>query len=253
MILLRPGASRGFADHGWLLARHSFSFGDYYDSAEMGWGVLRVINEDRVAPGRGFGKHSHRDMEIVTYVIAGVLEHRDSLGNGELIRPGEVQRMSAGSGIRHSEFNPSPSEATHLLQIWIEPSQLDLAPEYEQQALAPGHNAWRLIASPDAAQGSALIHQDARIYAARLDPKAELDFTLDPARLAYVHLVRGALVLNGMAMASGDGAKIAGETLLRFVAAPGGAGADAAEGGEVNTGNEVLLFDLPPGSGQERG
>lgn len=230
MIKLRPSASRGFADHGWLLARHSFSFADYYDSAEMGWGVLRVINEDRVAPGRGFGRHGHRDMEIVTYVIEGVLEHRDSLGNGELIGPGEVQRMTAGSGIKHSEFNPSLSEPTHLLQIWIEPNQLDLPPGYEQQALAPGHNSWRLIASPDAAQGSALIHQDARIYAARLEPEALLDFVLDPSRLAYVHLVRGALALNGVAMASGDGAKIASESLLRLVA------------GEHS---EILLFDLP--------
>ncbi|WP_301103203.1 pirin family protein [Propionivibrio sp.] len=230
MIQLRSSASRGISDHGWLVARHSFSFADYYDSAEMGWGVLRVINEDRVAPGRGFGKHGHRDMEIVTYVIDGVLEHRDSLGNGELIGSGEVQRMSAGSGIKHSEFNPSQSETTHLLQIWIEPSELDLAPGYEQQALAPGYNAWRLIASPDAAQGSTLIHQDARLYAARLEPRAELDFILDPVRLAYVHLVHGALVLGGMAMSTGDGAKIANESSLHFVAAEG---------------SEILLFDLP--------
>ena len=230
MIQLRSSASRGYADHGWLVARHSFSFADYYDSAEMGWGVLRVINEDRVAPGRGFGKHGHRDMEIITYVIAGVLEHRDSLGNGELIHPGEVQRMSAGSGIKHSEFNPSQTEVTHLLQIWIEPSALDLAPGYEQQPLAPGNNAWRLIASPDAAQGSTLIHQDARLYAARLEPLAELDFILDPARLAYVHLVRGAVALNGMVMSSGDGARIAGESSLRFVATEE---------------SEVLFFDLP--------
>jgi redox-sensitive bicupin YhaK (pirin superfamily) len=233
MIQLRTSASRGFSDHGWLVARHSFSFADYYDSAEMGWGVLRVINEDRVSPGRGFGKHGHRDMEIVTYVIEGVLEHRDSLGNGELIRPGEVQRMSAGSGIKHSEFNPSLSEPTHLLQIWIEPAELDLAPSYEQQPLAPGDNAWRLVASPDAEQGSTLIHQQARIYAAKIDPKAELDFILDPARLGYVHLVRGAMTLNGITMSSGDGAKIAGESSLRFVAAPDG---------EVS---ELLLFDLP--------
>lgn len=209
MMQLRPSDSRGFADHGWLLARHSFSFGDYFDPAEMGWGVLRVINEDRIAPGKGFGEHGHRDMEIVTYVMAGSLEHRDSLGNGEIIRPGEVQRMSAGRGIRHSEFNPSPNE----------------------QILAPGHNVWRLIASPDASQGSALIHQDAWIYAAQLEPGAALDYTLDPVRLAYVHLVRGHLTLNGVEIGSGDGVKISDESWLHFGATQE---------------SEALLFDLPP-------
>lgn len=230
MIQLRPSASRGFADHGWLVARHSFSFADYYDPAEMGWGVLRVINEDRVAPGKGFATHGHRDMEIVTYVIEGALEHRDSLGNGEIIRPGEVQRMSAGTGVRHSEFNPSASERTHLLQIWIEPRERGIAPGYEQQLLAPGENAWRLIASPDAAAGSTLIHQDATLRAARLASGAALDYALDPARLAYVHLVRGELLLNGQAMRGGDGAKIAEESALHFVASQD---------------SEVLLFDLP--------
>lgn len=230
MIQLRPSASRGFADHGWLVARHSFSFADYYDPAEMGWGALRVINEDRVAPGKGFATHGHRDMEIVTYVIEGALEHRDSLGNGEVIRPGEVQRMSAGTGVRHSEFNPSPSEPTHLLQIWIEPRERGIAPGYEQQLLAPGENAWRLIASPDAAAGSTLIHQDATLRAARLASGAALDYALDPARLAYVHLVRGELQLNGLAMSAGDGAKIAEESALHFVASQD---------------SEVLLFDLP--------
>ncbi len=230
MIQIRPSAARGFADHGWLVARHSFSFADYFDPAEMGWGVLRVINEDRVAPGKGFGMHSHRDMEIITYVLAGVLEHRDSLGNGEVIRPGEVQRMSAGSGIRHSEFNPSASETTHLLQIWIEPRELGIAPAYEQQPLAPGQNAWRLIASPDAAHGSTLIHQDATLRAAHLEAGRELGYAIDPARLAYVHLVRGGLSLNGAAMHGGDGAKIAAESALQFVASE-----DC----------EILLFDLP--------
>lgn len=233
MIQLRPSAARGFADHGWLVARHSFSFADYDDPAERGWGVLRVINEDRVAPGKGFATHGHRDMEIVTYVIAGALEHRDSLGNGEIIRPGEVQRMSAGSGVRHSEFNPSPSETTHLLQIWIEPHELGIAPSYEQQALAPGENAWRLIASPDGANGSTLIHQDARLCAARLQAGAGLDYALDPTRLAYVHLVRGELSLNGIEMRSGDGAKIAGESALHFLADTACAQC------------EMLLFDLP--------
>ena len=231
MIQLRPGATRGFADHGWLVAQHSFSFADYYDPAEMGWGVLRVINEDRIAPGKGFGTHGHRDMEIVTYVIEGALEHRDSLGNGEIIRPGEVQRMSAGSGVRHSEFNPSPTEATHLLQIWIEPRERGIAPGYEQQPLAPGENAWRTIASPDAANGSTRIHQDACLHAARLAAGAALDYLLDPARLAYVHLVRGAVQLNGLAMRTGDGARIAAEPALHFIA--------SAE-------SELLLFDLPP-------
>lgn len=230
MIDLRPSDSRGFADHGWLVARHSFSFADYYDPAEMGWGALRVINEDRVAPGQGFGTHGHRDMEIVTYVIEGELEHRDSMGNGEIIRPGEVQRMSAGSGVRHSEFNPSPTTTTHLLQIWIEPRERGIVPGYEQQPLAPGDNAWRLIASPDAADGSTLIHQNASLRAARLAAGAALDYALDPVRLGYVHLVRGSLSLNGLAMRTGDGAKIASESTLHFVAAED---------------SEILLFDLP--------
>ncbi len=230
MIQLRTSAARGFADHGWLVARHSFSFGDYYDPAAMGWGVLRVINEDRIAPGKGFPTHSHRDMEIITYVIDGALEHRDSLGNGEVIGPGEVQRMSAGAGIRHSEFNPSTSTPTHLLQIWIEPAELGIAPSYEQQLLAAGENNWRLIASPDAREGSTLIHQDATIHAARLAPGSELAYAQDKTRLAYVHLVRGEIDVNGMALRSGDGAKIAAESQLRFIAR-----------GE----SEILLFDLP--------
>ena len=230
MITLRPSAARGFADHGWLVTRHSFSFADYHDPAEMGWGVLRVINEDQVAPGKGFGTHAHRDMEIVTYVMSGVLEHRDSLGNGEVIRPGEVQRMSAGSGIRHSEFNPSPNEATHLLQIWIEPNELGIDPSYEQQMLAPGENVWRLIASPDAENGSTRLHQDARIVATRLSPGTRLSYPLGVRRLGYVHLVRGALTLNGLTMATGDGAKIAAESSLHFIA---------------DEESEILLFDLP--------
>jgi redox-sensitive bicupin YhaK (pirin superfamily) len=230
MIQIRPSSSRGFADHGWLVAQHTFSFADYYDPAEMGWGVLRVINEDRIAPGKGFSEHSHHDMEIVTYVIAGELEHRDSLGNGEVIHPGEVQRMSAGSGIRHSEFNPSPIESTHLLQIWIEPREAGITPSYEQQRLAPGLNAWRLIASPDAAHGSALIHQHAWISAAHLQAGGELDYSLDRKRRAYVHLVRGGLSLNGVAMHLGDGAKIAAESALHF---------------QAFEDCEILLFDLP--------
>lgn len=233
MITLRPSAARGYADHGWLKARHSFSFADYYDPAEMGWGALRVINEDRVAAGQGFGTHGHRDMEIVTYILSGALQHKDSLGNGDVIRRGEVQRMSAGKGIMHSEFNPLPDQETHLLQIWIEPAQRGGAASYEQQPLAVddmrGH--WHLVASPDGAEGSTTIGQDARLWASVLAAGEQLDFELAAGRLAYVHLVRGSLTLNGQAMAAGDGAKIASETKLQFVA-----GEEA----------EVLLFDLPP-------
>ena len=233
MITLRPSAERGLADHGWLLARHSFSFAEYYDPAEMGWGALRVINEDRVAPGTGFGRHGHRDMEIVTYILSGALEHKDSLGNGDVIRRGEVQRMSAGNGIQHSEFNPSPDEETHLLQIWIEPSVHGRPASYEQQALAiedmRGH--WHLVASPDGAEGSTTIGQDARLWASVLDGSESLSYALAPGRLAYVHVVRGRLALNGKNLATGDGAKIADESALEFLA------------GEET---EILLFDLPP-------
>lgn len=230
MIELRRSAERGFVDHGWLVARHSFSFGDYYDPRAMGWGVLRVINEDRVAPGKGFPTHSHRDMEIITYVIAGALEHRDSLGNGEVIGPGEVQRMSAGSGIRHSEFNPSPDTPTHLLQIWIEPAEIGITPSYEQQPLAAGDNHWRLIASPDGRDGSTLIHQDALVHAARLAPEAHLEYMMGLGRKAYLHLVHGEGELNGRAMHGGDGARIAAESRLIFSAS------EACE---------LLFFDLP--------
>ena len=233
MITLRPSAARGYADHGWLKARHSFSFAEYYDPVEMGWGALRVINEDRVSAGQGFGTHGHRDMEIVTYILSGALQHKDSLGNGDVIRRGEVQRMSAGKGIMHSEFNPLPDQETHLLQIWIEPAQRGGSASYEQQPLAVddmrGH--WHLVASPDGAEGSTTIGQDARLWASVLAVGEQLDFALAADRLAYVHLVRGSLKLNGQSMAGGDGAKIASETNLQFVA-----GEEA----------EILLFDLPP-------
>ncbi|MES2771465.1 MAG: pirin family protein [Pseudomonadota bacterium] len=244
MIKIRASAARGQADHGWLVARHSFSFGDYVDPNEMGWGVLRVINEDRVAPGKGFATHAHRDMEIITYVLAGSLEHRDSLGNGAVITPGEVQRMSAGSGIRHSEFNPSANEATHLLQIWIEPNQHGIAPSYEQRTLSPGQQQWRLLASADAEQGSVLIHQDVRLWAACLMPGTAkpLNYTLSAQRLAYVHLVRGRALLNGIELNSGDGAKITAESLLSF-SLPETQAAPGAEA--LTTGTEILLFDLP--------
>ena len=233
MITLRPSGERGYADHGWLKARHSFSFAEYYDPTEMGWGALRVINEDRVAPGMGFGTHGHRDMEIVTYILSGALEHKDSLGSGGVIRRGEVQRMTAGKGIMHSEFNPQQDEETHLLQIWIEPAQRGTPASYEQQPLTEdemrGH--WHLVASPDGDQGSTTIGQDARLWAGLIGPGEQLDYALERGRLAYVHLVRGRLSLNGQAMATGDGAKIADESTLQFAA-----GEEA----------EILLFDLPP-------
>jgi hypothetical protein len=233
MIIPRRSADRGFADHGWLQARHSFSFADYQDPAEMGWGVLRVINEDRVAPGAGFGMHGHRDMEIVTWILDGALEHKDSLGNGGVIRRGEVQRMSAGKGILHSEFNPSPDVATHLLQIWIAPAERGTRASYEQQALPEDElrSGWRLVASPDGAAGSTTIGQDARLLATLLAPGQTLGYALAPGRLAYTHLVRGRLALNGQIYVTGDAAKIADETRLEFTA---------------DEESEILLFDLPP-------
>ena len=233
MIHLRPSAERGYADHGWLRARHSFSFADYHDPDQMGWGVLRVINEDRVAPGMGFGTHGHRDMEIVTYILSGALEHKDSLGHGGVIRRGEVQRMSAGKGIMHSEFNPLPDEETHLLQIWIEPAQRGTRASYEQQALPieEMRGRWRLVASPDGAAGSTTIGQDARLWATVLAPGATAEYRLDAGRLAYVQVVSGQLSINGQGLAAGDGAKIADETQLDFLASEE---------------TEILLFDLPP-------
>ncbi|UCV18472.1 pirin family protein [Ferribacterium limneticum] len=233
MIQLRPSAERGYADHGWLRAKHSFSFADYHDPDEMGWGALRVINEDRVAPGTGFGRHGHRDMEIVTYILSGTLEHKDSLGHGGLIRRGEVQRMSAGKGILHSESNPSADEETHLLQIWIEPAQHGTPASYEQQALplAELRGRWRLVASPDGADGSTTIGQDARLWASLLAPGESIDYRLAAGRLGYVHVIYGQLEINGKNVNAGDGAKIADETDLRFLA--------SAEA-------EFLLFDLPP-------
>jgi redox-sensitive bicupin YhaK (pirin superfamily) len=233
MIQLRPSADRGYADHGWLRAKHSFSFADYYDPAEMGWGALRVINEDRVAPGTGFGRHGHRDMEIVTYILSGALEHKDSLGSGGVIRRGEVQRMTAGKGILHSEFNPSNDEETHLLQIWIEPAQHGTQASYEQQPLPLDElrGRWRLVASPDGADGSTTIGQNARLWASLLAPGEGIDYTLQGGRLAYVQLIFGQLEINGKKLLAGDGAKIADETELKFLA-----GEEA----------EFLLFDLPP-------
>lgn len=235
MLQIRPSAARGQADHGWLKARHSFSFADYYDPREMGWGALRVINEDRVAPGAGFPMHGHRDMEIVTYILSGTLEHKDSLGNGGLIQRGEVQRMSAGQGVLHSEFNPSAAEETHLLQIWIEPGRRGGPASYDQHRLfdAAAARQWVLVASPDGRNGSAVIQQDALLLAGHLEAGGEQAHELVPGRLAYVHVVRGEVQVNGLALAGGDGLKVAAETMLHFAAGTGPC--------------EFLLFDLPPG------
>ena len=234
MIQLRPASSRGYADHGWLHSWHSFSFADYYDPAEMGWGPLRVINEDQVAPGCGFGKHGHRDMEIITYLVQGTLRHEDSMGNGAQIRRPEVQRMSAGRGVQHSEFNASDSEDVHLLQIWIEPDVRGIAPEYEQKDFpdAGKRDRWCLLASPDGADGSLTIYQNARLYACLLTAGNVVNYRLLPQRRAYLQMVGGEATLNGMELSAGDGAKIDDEINLSVVA---------------QSNAEILLFDLPPG------
>jgi len=231
MIALRQSEERGHANHGWLDSRHTFSFADYYDPRQMGWGALRVINEDRVAPGKGFGAHPHRDMEIISYVLDGALEHKDSMGTGSVIRPGDVQRMSAGTGVVHSEFNPSPKDPVHFLQIWIEPSVRGIVPSYEQKnfPLEQKKGRLRLIASPDGGEGSVKIHQDARLHAVVLDDGDAVTYALPPDRKAYVHVARGAVQLNGTALTAGDGAKISGEKELRL------SGVKSAE---------VLLFDI---------
>ena len=235
MITLRRSQERGYADHGWLQSLHSFSFADYHDPAHMGFGPLRVINEDRVAPGAGFGTHGHRDMEIISYVLDGELAHRDSMGNGSVIRPGDVQRMSAGSGVRHSEFNHAKDRTTHFLQIWIEPAVAGIAPSYEEKRFADHEKQGRLrlVASPDGADGSVRIHQDARLYASRLTAGQSLAAELPAGRLGYLHLVRGAVTVNGERLVGGDAAMVRDETRLAISA--------EAE-------SELLLFDLPPGS-----
>jgi len=232
MLTVRKADERGHANHGWLDSYHSFSFADYQDPLHMGYGPLRVINEDRVQPGSGFGTHGHRDMEIITYVLEGALEHKDSMGNGSVIRPGDVQRMSAGTGVRHSEFNPSREERVHLLQIWIEPRITGVRPSYEEKQFGAQDKKGRLrlIASPDGRDGSVTIHQDAYVHATLLDGKDAVAHRLAPGRRAYVHIARGAVKLNGVELKGGDGAKIAGENELEF------SGAKQAE---------FLLFDLP--------
>jgi len=231
MITLRRAADRGHANHGWLDSYHTFSFADYHDPREMGFGPLRVINEDRVQGGKGFGSHPHRDMEIISYVLEGALEHEDSIGTGSVIRPGDVQRMSAGTGVLHSEFNPSPDEVAHFLQIWIQPDRRGVAPSYEQKHFPPDEKRGRLrlVASPDGADGSVTIHQDARVYASVLDGSGEVAHRLADGRRAYLHVARGSVELNGQALSAGDGAKIDGEAELRL--------ANARQA-------ELLLFDM---------
>jgi len=231
MMERRPAQERGHAQHGWLDSFHSFSFADYYDPSHMGFGPLRVINEDRVQPAKGFGTHGHRDMEIISYVLEGELAHKDSLGNGSVIRPGDVQRMSAGTGVQHSEFNGSPNAPVHFLQIWIEPRERGIKPSYEEKRFddATKRGQLRLIASPDGRDGSVTIHQDANLYAALVDGDEALSFQQKPGRLTYLHVVRGAVDVNDQPLAAGDALKITGETTLRI-----GKGRDA----------EVLLFDL---------
>lgn len=232
MIALRSSAERGHANHGWLDSLHSFSFADYYDPEHMGYGALRVINEDWVQPGTGFGMHGHRDMEIITYLLEGKLEHKDNMGNGSVIVPGDVQRMSAGRGVLHSEYNPSPDEPVHLLQIWIEPNVIGIDASYEQRSIPASEKRGRLrlIASADGRDGSVTIHQDTAVYATLLDAADAVTYALAPARRAYVHTVRGRVRVNGKTLQAGDAAKIAAETAVTL---------DAAEGAEL------LLFDLP--------
>jgi redox-sensitive bicupin YhaK (pirin superfamily) len=231
MLTLRKSQARGYADHGWLKSYHSFSFADYFDPEHMGWGNLRVINEDRVAPGMGFGTHAHRDMEIISYVLSGELAHKDSMGNVKSIPPGDVQRMSAGSGVTHSEFNFAKDQTTHFLQIWILPKFKGVTPSYEQKTVQPDEKRGRLrlVASPDGAQDSVHINADARVYAGLFDGDQAARLVLDASRKSYVHLVRGNLTVNGQALEAGDALLIENET-----------GIDVSQGKDA----EVLVFDL---------
>jgi redox-sensitive bicupin YhaK (pirin superfamily) len=231
MITIRKAQERGHFDFGWLNTYHTFSFDQYYDPDHMGFRSLRVINEDFVQPGQGFPAHGHRDMEIVTYILQGALEHRDSMGNGSIIRPGDAQRMSAGTGVRHSEANPSPDAPVHLLQIWILPNEKNLQPEYEEKKFADDakRNKLRLIVSPSGEEGSVRIHQDAKIYASLLDKDREVDHTLENGRSAWFQVAAGSVLLNDVTLVQGDGAAVSQESNLR-IRAPEPA--------------EVLLFDL---------
>ena len=232
MLEIRRSNERGYADHGWLKSYHTFSFAGYFDPQHVEFGPLRVINEDRVQAGAGFATHAHRDMEIVSYVLGGELAHKDSLGNGSIIRPGDVQRMSAGTGVQHSEFNPSQTAAVHFLQIWIKPSALDLPPGYEQKHFTAQQKRGqlRLIVSPDAAEGSLFMHQDARLYAGCFDGNESAVLEVAPRRRIYLHVARGSLSANGERLDAGDALKLTDTTQLRI---------DQARDAEV------LVFDLP--------
>ena len=229
---IRRSNDRGFADHGWLKSFHTFSFADYFDPEHVEFGPLRVINEDRVQAGAGFGTHSHRDMEIISYVLAGELAHKDSMGNGSVIRPGDVQRMSAGSGVRHSEFNPSSGNAVHFLQIWIQPAERNIEPSYEEKRFAPEEKRGRLrlIVSPDRADGSLLIHQDARVYAGLFTGAEHAELEVARGRRIYLHVARGSIKANGTALEAGDALRITDGSALSL--------GDASDA-------EVLVFDLP--------
>jgi quercetin 2,3-dioxygenase len=231
MITIRKADERGHANHGWLDTYHTFSFSSYRDPRHMNFRALRVMNEDFVAPGQGFGTHPHSDMEIVTYVLEGALEHRDSMGNGEVLRPGEFQRMSAGTGITHSEFNPSPDEPVHLYQIWLLPEKRGIEPSYEQKTFdaAERHNRLRLVVSPNAADGSLLIHQDARIFLANLDEQTTVTHELADSRHAWLQVLRGQVSVGGQLLSAGDGAAFSDERYLEIVG---------------DTSAEVMLFDL---------
>ena len=231
MLEIRRSNERGFANHGWLKSFHTFSFADYYDPKHVEFGALRVINEDRVSPGAGFGTHGHRDMEIISYVLEGELAHKDSMGNGSTIRPGDVQRMSAGSGVRHSEFNPSATSPVHFLQIWIQPSVQGIEPSYEEKKFseAEKRGRLRLIASPDQADGSVLIHQDSRVYAGLFDGEERGSLSLGSTRQAYVQVARGKVTVNGTTLDTGDGLKVDDTELLTI-----------ENGREA----EVIVFDL---------
>ncbi|MFL5330050.1 MAG: pirin family protein [Gemmataceae bacterium] len=231
MIQVRRSAERGHFDHGWLNTYHTFSFADYYDPDHMGFRSLRVINDDHVAAGMGFGMHAHRDMEIITYVLEGQLQHKDSLGHGAVLRPGELQHITAGSGIRHSEFNPSPSEPVHLYQIWLEPDQVGLKPGYDQKAfpLEGQQNGWQRVASPTGADGSLVIHQDAELLRSVLKSGETRDYPFKPGRHGWLQVLRGTVTANGEKLSAGDGLALSDERELQVAA---------------NDAAEVLLFDL---------